>query len=117
MLKDTLFKFLKIDGLIDNLTGYIETRVQLLKIDVKEEVAKLIAKAFLVLVCSFAFVLFIVLLSIAAAYYFSSMVGMAMGFVIVAGFYLLVGLILVLFRKEIGEILEKKLIETTQQKD
>ena len=40
MLKDTLAKFFKVDSLIENLTGFVETRVELLKIEVKEDFAK-----------------------------------------------------------------------------
>ena len=44
MLKDRVLKFLKLDGLVDGLSGYIETRVSLLKIEVKEEIIELISK-------------------------------------------------------------------------
>ena len=38
--KSKLFKFLRIDAIIENLTGLIEARLELAKIEIKEEVAK-----------------------------------------------------------------------------
>src|SRR5688572_10241369 len=55
MLKDTLSKFFKVDSLLGNLTGYVETRVELLKIEVKEDVAKGLAQAVSYLFIAFVF--------------------------------------------------------------
>jgi hypothetical protein len=40
MLRDSIAKFFKVDSLISHLTGYIETRVEILKIEAKEELSK-----------------------------------------------------------------------------
>lgn len=44
-IKDTLFKFLRLDNLVDNLSGYLETRLALFKIEVREEIAHVLAQA------------------------------------------------------------------------
>jgi hypothetical protein len=39
-IKDTIFKFLRLDNLVDNLSGYLETRLELFKVEVREDVAR-----------------------------------------------------------------------------
>ncbi len=106
MLKDTLSKFFKLDSLIGNLTGLVETRVELLKVEVKEEVAKGLAKAVAWLIISFLSVLFIVFVSIGLAFLIGQRLGVANGFMIISGVYLLVGLILFLARNKVVSGLE-----------
>ena len=68
-IKDTLLKFLRIDNLASNVSGYVETRVKLLKIEIKEDVAKILsqglAQATIIL---FAF-LFLIFFSLGMAEY------------------------------------------------
>ena len=116
MLKDTFLKFLKLDGVLDTAKDYAETRLELLKIEIKEDVARLLSKAFLVLLLTFSFALFIILLSVGIVYYLGSLVGMVGGFLIMAGFYLLLSLVLLLFRKNINQLLEKQFTELARQK-
>jgi hypothetical protein len=108
MFKDTLSKFFKVDSLLSNLTGYVETRVELLKIEVKEDVAKGLAKAISYLFIAFIVALFITFLSIAAALLISQELGTFAGFFIVALAYLLTGLIFWLSREKLISKLEKR---------
>ena len=39
-IKDSIFKFLRLDNLVENLSGYVETRIELVKLEVREEIAK-----------------------------------------------------------------------------
>lgn len=94
MLKDTLSKFFKVDALLDNLSGYVETRVALLKVEVKEEVAGGLAKGVAYLFVAFVFALFIVFISVTAAILLSAALGPPAGFAIVAVFYLIAGIVL-----------------------
>lgn len=114
MFKDVILKFLKLEGLINNLTGYLETRVELLKIEVKEEVAKLLSKTVIGLLLAFVLFFFLILLSFALSYYLGLYVGVVGGFLIVSSFYLLVGILVFIFRHDITTIIEKQL---TKQKD
>lgn len=116
MLKDTLLKFLKMDSLIENITGYVETRIELMKIEMKEELAKAISKALVYVVIVGVLMLFVLLVSMAGAYKIAESVGTSGGFAIVAGFYLLVGLIVYAFRNSITEMLEDRFQEKMNKK-
>ncbi len=116
MLKDTLLKFLKMDSLIENITGYVETRIELMKIELREEVAKGLAKALVFIIIIAILTLFVLLISIAAAFKIAETAGTFGGFAIVAGFYLLLGLMLFLFRDSITVKLEERLTELMKKK-
>ena len=108
MLKESLTKFFKVDTLLGNLTGYLETRVELFKIEVKEDLAKNLSQAIFYFVMVFLIALFIVFFSTAGALLISSRLGGFAGFSIVGGFYLLVGLILFLSRKKVIPKVERR---------
>ena len=116
MIKEKLLKLLKLEGLVNTFSEYIETRIELLKFEVKEDVARLMARIFLALFLTFSFAFFIILLSVGVAYYLSKFVGMFGGFMIMAGFYLVISLLLLFFRKEINAKLEDQLLELAQKK-
>ena len=44
MFKEGIAKFLKLDNLMENLTGYVETRIEIMKYDLKEDLSKILAK-------------------------------------------------------------------------
>ena len=116
MLKDKLLKFLKLDGFIESLTAYVETRVELLKIEVKEEIVTILVKATLALIVAVSFLFFLLFISVAIAYWIGKSIGMIGGFSIVGGGYFLLMVILLLSRESIGDRLRKKLIEDTTKK-
>ena len=84
MLKDTLSKFFKVESLIENLTGFVETRVELLKLEVKEDVAKGLAKGVAWFVIGFVLTLFLVFASIGLALLIGATLGLFAGFMIIA---------------------------------
>jgi uncharacterized membrane protein YqjE len=106
MLKDTLSKFFKIDSIIENLTGLVETRVELLKVEVKEDVSKGLAQAVAYLFIAFILALFVTFVSIALAFAIGEKLGTFAGFSIVGVFYLIIGLILWFFREKLIAKLE-----------
>ena len=115
MLKDTVLKFLKLDSLVDHITGYVETRIELMKVEIQEGVSKVLSKA-LVSVVIIAFItLFVLLISMALAFKLGESVGAFGGFAIVAGFYFLIGLIAFLYRDAIAEKIEAKLQEVIKK--
>ena len=116
MLKETILKFLKMDSLIEHVTGYVETRIELLKIEMKEELAKTLSKALVYLVIAGMVMLFVLLISMAGAYKIAESVGTSGGFTIVAAIYLLVGLIVFAFRNSITEKLESRFQEKMNKK-
>jgi hypothetical protein len=99
-IMDALTRFFKLDGLLEHVSGYIDARVQLLKLEVREEVAKLITQGLVLGVLLLMAFLFIVFISIAAALVINEYMGKAyIGFLCVAGFYLMVLLVAVAARK------------------
>lgn len=116
MLKDTLSKFFKVDSLIDNLTGFVETRVELLKIEVKEDFAKGLAQAVVYLFIAFVLALFIAFLSVAVALLISERLGNFAGFSIVGAVYLVAGLIFWFTRSRIISRLEKMFSQMFRKK-
>lgn len=109
MLRDSLAKFFKVDSLISNLTGYVETRIELLKIEAKEELTKGISSILVFLLMSFVFGVFIIFISVALALQIGKFTGTIWGFVIVSAFYLIVGFALLMSRENLIKKLEKKI--------
>lgn len=109
MLKDTLLKLFKLDGLVNNLTGYVETRIELLKYEMKEDMAKAIARLAIVLLTVLLFTFFLLFISVSIAIKIGESIGSFAGFGIVAGFYLTLMLIIVIFRESISRNLENKI--------
>lgn len=116
MMKDTILKFLKLDSLIEHLTGFVETRIELMKVEVQEELARVLSRALVFVVISSVLTLFILLFSMAISYKIGERLGNFGGFAIVAGFYLLIGVIIIGFRTQISETVENKLEELMKRK-
>ncbi len=109
MWKETLLKWLKLDGLVKSFTGYVETRLELLKYEIREEVASAIAKILLLLVVLGFAALAVVIASIALSLKLAEYYGYAAGFALTAGGYMLVLLLLILFRKPLSGYLEQRI--------
>ena len=116
MFKDSIAKFLKLDNLIGNLTGYLETKVELLKVEIKEDLAGGLAKAINYMILAFVFALVILFISLGAAIVLAEQVGSFAGYAIVAAFYLLIGLILLSQRETLSKKLERKLSHMLKKK-
>lgn len=116
MLKDSILKFLKLDSLIENLTGYVETRIELTKMEIREDLARGLSKFLLFILLGAVFALFIILISIAVAHLIAKSTGPFGGFAIVAGFYLLLGLLLFAFRGAIIVKLQDQLVQIMKKK-
>jgi uncharacterized membrane protein YqjE len=108
MFKDTLSKIFKVDSLLDNLTGYVESRVELLKVEVKEDLTKGLAQGVGYLFIAFIFALFITFLSIAVALLLGERFGNFAGFAIVGSFYLIAGIVLWFSRDKLIAKLENR---------
>jgi hypothetical protein len=115
-LKDTILKFLKLDSLVEHLTGFVETRIELMKVEVKEELVRVLSRTVVFLVILSVLTLFVLLFSLAVSYKLGEMVGNFGGFAIVGGFYLLVGLVILAFRTKIYLRVESKLEEIMKRK-
>lgn len=116
MLKETLLKFFKLEGLINNLTDYIETRLELVKYELKEDIARAMAKIAIVMVIALFFTLFLLFVSVTAAYLLAELVGVYGGFGIVAGVYLVLLLVVIFFREPISHKIEFEIKKTLRHK-
>jgi len=43
-IAETILKFLRLDNIVHNLTGFVEDRIELMKVEIKEDVGKVIAR-------------------------------------------------------------------------
>jgi uncharacterized membrane protein YqjE len=116
MLKNSILKFLKLDGFVEILTGYLETRVELLKLEVREDIAKALAKLSIFLLLAIAVVFFVFFLSVTLAFWFAQKMGLIGGFGIVSFLYVVFAVILFILKKPIGKSLEKKMLEIVKKK-
>jgi uncharacterized membrane protein YqjE len=117
-LKDTIFKFLRLDGVFNHLSGYVEARIELLKIEIKEDVAKVVASAMIYAVVFFFATMFMVFFSIGLAQFLNLYFNESYaGYWIVAGMYLAGFLIFMIFRKGILKNLEKNLTDIIKRRE
>ncbi len=110
-----------VEGLSDNLKRYINTNYELLKLETTEKTSVIGSSTISILLVGLAGITFILFLSICAGYYFSTLVGETyLGFAIVAGFYFLLTILLLLGRKKLittplRDKIIRKLFQQAQQ--
>ena len=106
--KSKLFKFLKIDSIIENLTGLLEARLELAKIEIKEEVAKIGARIIAGVVFAFLAVMVVIFFSMWLATFLNSVIESEWaGYALVTGFYFLVLILLIVFKVHV--VLQNKI--------
>ena len=94
-MENSFFKFFKLDGIIEHIKGYIETRIELFKIEVQEKAAKIITSLVFVVLLSFSFIMLLIFMSLALGNYLNSLFNNSyMGFAILALFYLIMVIVL-----------------------
>jgi uncharacterized membrane protein YqjE len=117
MLKDTLLRWLKLDGLVNNLTGYVETRLELLKYEIRDEVATAASRFVLAMVMLLLAGLAVLTGSLALAFKLAEYYGYTAGFAITAGIYMVVLLVLFLLRKPLYAQLEQVIKSQIHKKE
>jgi hypothetical protein len=102
---------------MDSLTGYVETRIELMKLEIREEVAKVIANGLMILIVVFLAFIFLLFMSVGLAHYLNTYFnGAHIGYWIVGGIYGIPCLIFILFRKKISHHVETHLLEKIKRK-
>jgi uncharacterized membrane protein YqjE len=92
----------KIDKLVGNVIECVETRFDLVQLDVQDKVSDIMASMASVALVGLMLAFTLLLLSIGAAIYISQRYNSSfIGFVYVAGFYLVAGILLYLSRKRL----------------
>lgn len=88
-------KFLKLDALVDNIKGYVETRIELLKLEAQEKIAQLITMVMLAVTLVFFGMLAFMFLNLALGGFLNELLkSQYLGYLIVGLFYLLLMIIL-----------------------
>jgi hypothetical protein len=86
--------FEKWEGLTDHVKEYINTRVELTKLQIAEKTSLVVSQVIAITIIALFFLLFLIFGSIAGAWVLSNWIGKPYsGFLIVAGIYLLLGII------------------------
>lgn len=117
-IKDKILKFLHLDGLISNLSGYVETRVALVKIEIRDEVAGILSRGLTIMLIIMVGFLCLLFLSLAGAQFLNTALESGyLGYVIVALFYGLLLLLLLVFRKGFFRMFEKQFVEMIRQRN
>jgi hypothetical protein len=94
----------KIEQLTENLKDYVTTNYELIKLQAIERSTVVVAGLLSQLLVGLVVVFIVLFISLWACIYLSVRLGDSYtGFAIVAGFYLLIGLILLLVRKKLVE--------------
>ncbi len=99
-----------------SVTSYFEARLELMKYEIKEDLARGLAKVSVIMLASILFTFFLIFVSVAIAFKLSESLGEFNGFGIVAAFYLLLLTGIILLRNPISKRLEKKLKNLIIQK-
>lgn len=98
--KKGLFSFLKVDRIVDNLIGFVENRIELLKLEIREEAAETGAKLLILAVFALLMLFSTVFLSFFLSDFLNEILqSRYWGYGIVAGFYLFLILLLALVQK------------------
>jgi hypothetical protein len=117
-IKDTIFKFLRLDNLMGSLTGYVEAQAELLKLEVREEVAKILSRVLVLVTVILLAALFLLFFSVGLAHYLNGFFEHPyIGYWIVAGVYGLPCVIFLLFRKSISLAFEKYFAKHIKHKE
>jgi hypothetical protein len=91
----------QIRNLADTAKGLAETKAEILKLKAIKQVSKSISNLLIILFVAILVILAIILLSISLSIWIGNMVdSLSLGFLIVGGIYLVLGLILLALRKK-----------------
>ncbi len=117
MIKEGIARMLKLDQVIERLTDYVESRIELVKYDLKEDAARILSRLSVYLIILFVGTFFLLFISIAAALELSKNFGYFWGFGIVSGVYLIAGLTVFLTRNQLATKIEREIKILVKQKN
>lgn len=116
-IKDRILKFLHLDEIIKNLSGYVEARVGLVKIEIREEVAGVLSRGLMIMIFSLVGFMFFLFLSFGLASYLNTLLESEFaGYMIIASFFGLLLLVLLIFRKSFFRMIGRQFAELIKQK-
>ena len=111
--------FLKVGKLIENLTGFIKVKIELLKLDIVEEISKGIAGLFTMFIVAIIGLMVLIFGSLTVGviinqYYESNYIG----FLIISGFYIVILIVAIMVARsgKIAEKIEEELVKRAKEK-
>ncbi len=116
-ISETILKFLRLDNFVQNITGYVESRIELMKIEIKEDVSKAIARGLVTAALFLVGFMFLIFFSVGLAHFINAFLNETyIGYWLVAGIYGTIFLILLIFRKNIYSYFEDQVSELIKRK-
>ena len=116
-IKDELLKFLGVDTLVRTFTEYVEARVELIKKEIRDEIATQVSKIIVMIFLMLIGLLTLAFLSIAAGFLLSEWLGSTTyGFLCIGGMYLLFSIILWLGRDGASNAIAENIKKKMEQK-
>jgi uncharacterized membrane protein YqjE len=116
-ISETLLKFLRLDNFVHNITGYVETRIELMKVEIREDVSKVVARGLVSIALFLIGLMFLVFFSAGLAHYINGFFDKPYaGYWSVAGMYAALFLILLIFKKKIYHYFEGQLSDLIKRK-
>ncbi len=93
-----------IKKIVNTLIDFVETKLEIYKIQLKEEAAKAFTFIILIFILSMILLLFALFLSLFVGGILNKMLNSSYyGYLIISGFYLIAGILIYLFRKKIRD--------------
>lgn len=109
---EKVLKFLRLDTLIDSLSGYVETRVELVKMEIREEVAGILSRGLMMMILFLLAFLCILFAMLGLALYLNTVTeSVHAGYWLVAGVFGLLLTILLIGRKSFFKAMGKQFEE------
>lgn len=94
-MENAFLKFLKLDGLFDNIKGYVDKRIQLFKLEMMEKTSNIVASLSILFLLAFMFLMMLLFFSLALGSYLNHLLESSyMGYVVMTVFFFLVVIIL-----------------------
>lgn len=116
-IKDRILKFLHLDEIVKNLSGYVEARVALMKLEIRDEVGGILSRGLMVMLIFMIGFLFVLFLFIGLAELLNvAFESRFLGYLLMALFFGVILAVLLLTRKKFFRMMESKFVEVIKQR-
>lgn len=100
--RNKVFDILNLEKLIESLTRFVELKLQIYELKVKEQMVVVISRIAVLTIMLLFGLIIIFFFSMALAYYLNGLLDSGfMGFILVGSIYLTIGLVLMLFKSRL----------------
>lgn len=117
-ISESIFKFLHLDNLVQHLNNYVEARIELIKVEIREDLSKVVAGGLMIITLFFIGFLFLIFFSVGLAYFLNQFFeGPYGGYWSVAAIYGATFLLLLVFKRNIYNYCERQFSELIKRKE